>query len=207
MPYDPVMETIDRTKTCEEWMGSRGSIRLRDLLVLAFLSCVLASVWMGVDSRARLERQKVECATHLSRLGSGLYMWSQKFTNSAGTYPPYPWPEHKLAVGREVLDSLRTYPTRQTSMTRGDDSLFACPVRGTVPSPQTLDYRGPSPRMPGGLVSPLTRPDCPVACDRPTNHDPSGQDDMNVLLYSGEVLRATSGSPEWNTAVQYTQDP
>mgnify|MGYP001590026856 CR=1 FL=1 len=77
---------------------------------------------------------------------------------------------------------------------------------GTKPSPNALDYREPGPGIPGGRVSDgLTQPQWPIGCDRPTNHDPAGGDDINVLYFSGSVTPATFGSPEWTTAMNYTQ--
>lgn len=186
---------------------ARGGVRLRDLLVLVMITGILGSVWIAHNARARREQQKAGCEAHLKQLGVLIYMWAHRFTSSAGTYPSSTYPDYKRAVGREALDALRTYPTRDSSLTRGDDSLFVCPVRGTEPDPRALDYRAPSPSFPGGYPQIISDPSWPVFCDRPTNHDPDGQDDMNILLISGEVIRARCGSPEWNTAMQYTQDP
>lgn len=154
-----------------------------------------------------MEQRKVRCAAHLAELGRYLYIWTLKFTSDAGSYPLHGWPEYHISGGRDGLNALRTFPTRQTSLCPQNDDLFICPVRGTGPSPNALDYRVPSPAFPGGHVCAATPGNWPILCDRVTNHSSSGDDDMNVLLYSGAVIRASQGSPEWNTAMQYTQDP
>lgn len=184
----------------------RRNIRLRDLLALVAVLSILGSIVVAQLAKARLvEQKKVKCASHLRRLGVCLVMWSSKFTNCCGTYPSQN--PGGIALGRDVLQGLRTYPTRESSLCPDEDDQFVCPLRGTPSSPSALDYRIPSPAFPGGGVAAWAVPEWPVVCDRPTNHSPGGDDDINVLLYSGAVIRATNGSPEWNTAMAYTQDP
>ncbi len=190
--------------------GMRRSIRLRDLLALVAVISILGSIWIARIARARrVEQRKVECASHLRALGGCIRKWGSQWCSSVFCYPPTGVPPYSRAAGRQFLDALRTYPTQQTSMCGQNDDLFVCEVLGTSPGPKTLDYRVPSPAtIPGGEVQDgLWQASWPIACDRPTNHSPGGDDDINVLLFSGAVIRARPGSPEWNTAMSYTQDP
>lgn len=108
-------------------------------------------------------------------------------------YPP--------AAGEGFWNTLRNTPSPSEAIARGSDGLFVCRVLGTKPSPTALDYREPR----GQIVDGLTQPQWPIACDRPANHDPAGQDDMNILFFSGSVTAASAGSPEWTTAMIYTR--
>ncbi len=193
--------------------GMRRNIRLRDLLAVVAVMSLLGSIVVARIAWARLvEQRKVKCASHLKTLNAYCTLWGAKMTTCSGTFPPegvlIPYNDCRHAVGRDVLDALRTYPTRQQSLCPDHDELFTCPVCGTAPSPAALDYRVPSPATPGGAVRlGWTQPEYPVVCDRPTNHSPGGDDDINILLFSGAVIRARPGSPEWDTAMSYTQDP
>ncbi len=108
-------------------------------------------------------------------------------------YPP--------AEGEGFWNTLRNAPTPGQAIARGNDGLFVCKVLRTKPSPTALDYQEPI----RPVVDGLTQPQWPIACDRPTNHDPSGMDDVNIMFFSGSVTTAGYGSPEWNIAINYTK--
>ena len=108
-------------------------------------------------------------------------------------YPP--------AAEERFWNTLRNRPSPSEAIARGNDGLFVCRVLSTRPAPTALDYREPR----GQILDGLTNPAWPIACDRPTNHDPAGQDDMNVVFFSGSVSAATAGSPEWTMAMNYTR--
>lgn len=172
-------------------------LTLLELLVVVAVISLLFALAVPVWSRSCRDARKRDCIGNFRQLGTYVVMYVTKY-GSDRFYPP--------AAGEGFWNTLRNIPSPTKAMSRGNDGLFICKVLGTRPSPTALDYREPGPGMPfGRLADGLTQPQWPIGCDRPTNHDPSGQDDINVLYFSGSVSAATFGSPEWTTAMNYTQ--
>lgn len=86
-----------------------------------------------------------------------------------------------------------------------NDGLFVCKVKKTPPGPNVIDYRGPAP----GVSFPVTEElgaNTAIGSDRVTNHSPTGNDDINVLLFDGHVENAPFGSQLWSRAGLETSD-
>lgn len=178
--------------------GPRGSMRLRDLLALVAATSVVAGVILPalVDTQRNSKRE--QCASNLRMLGWYVQAYIAKY-GCDRNYPP--------REGQGFWQSLRVSPwPGLRELAEGDDIRFVCPLSGSRAGVGITDYREPGPGLPGGRVSDgLTQPRWPIACDRPTNHDPAGQDDMNILLFNGSVHPSAAGSPEWTMAMNYTQ--
>lgn len=172
-----------------------ASMTLAQLMTIVMVVSVLFAVAVPGLSRARRHAAKMDCWNNMCQLGTYMVMYVSKH-GSDRRYPPAP--------GVGYFNALREVPTPRLSLAAGNDGLFVCPVAGTKESPTALDYREPAQQVSDGF----TQPQWPIACDRPTNHDPCGADDINVLYFSGSVSREIcAGSPEWNVAMQYTTDP
>ncbi len=172
--------------------GPSAGLTLLELLTLIVVLALLYALLLpGLTHRPGAHKKR-DCRNNLLQLGRYIVMYQSKY-GSGRDYPS--------AAGLGFFQSLRTIPSPQKALVAGSDSLFVCRVSGTSPSPTACDYREPRVRIVDGLTNPMQ----PIACDRPTNHDPSGQDDINVLLFSGSVATVTYGSPEWTTAMKYTK--
>ncbi len=170
---------------------------LLGLLTSVAVLSLLFAIATAALSVARKSSHKRDCVNHLRQLGTYVVLYATKF-GSARDYPPAP--------GHGFYETLSRVPTPGAALTRGDDSMASCPVLRRATHPSVIDYREPGPGLPGGrLRDGLTQPQWPIACDRPTNHDPSGQDDINIMFLSGSVSPACYGSPEWTTAMNYTK--
>ncbi len=172
---------------------NRGFTLLELLVIIAVIS-VLVALLVPALSRSRKSAKKRDCTGNLRQLGTYVVMYVSKY-GSDREYPP--------AAGARFWNTLRNVPSPARALLRGSDGLFVCKVLRRMPTPTALDYLEPR----GQVADDLTQPQWPIACDRPTNHDPAGQDDINVLYFSGSVSAASFGSPEWDTAVLYTTDP
>lgn len=129
---------------------------------------------------------------NLRQLGTYIFLYADRY-GSGESYPP--------ARGHRYLCTLFTIPTPSTAVASGQETLGSCYLARSRAGQSSFDYREPI----GQLVDGLTRPTRPVLCDQPSNHDPLGEDDINVLLFSGSVVTVEFGSPEWNEALLYTK--
>ncbi len=167
-------------------------MKLSHLVAVIVVLVLLFFLLVPSLARARGGHARLDCRTNLRQLGTYAVMYACKY-GSDESYPPAP--------GHGFLDTLFRVPTPETAIASGRDDVASCTVVWCRTGRSSFDYREPRVRIVDGLTNPMQ----PIACDRPTNHDPSGQDDINVLLFSGSVATATYGSPEWTTAMKYTK--
>ncbi len=174
-----------------------GGFTLIELLVVIAIIGVLAALLLPALAAARKSAKKRDCTNNLRQLGTYIALYVDHY-GQGRSYPP--------AGAVAFFNTLRNIPSAATSIAMGTHGLFVCKVYGTAPSPTAIDYREPGPGLPGGRVSDgTTQPQWPIACDRTNNHDINGQDDMNILYFSGSVIAANPGSAEWTVATNYTQ--
>lgn len=163
---------------------------LVDSLVAA--SLVLVTVGILIPTLATVEKsaKKKECQKNLERLAQGLAVYVDKF-GGGREYPAMP--------GSSFWNALRRIPSPEQSLMTGEHGAFVCTVLGTSPNRISCDYRGPSMgrTFPVSLAFEASRI---IGSDRTTNHDPSGTDDINVLLIDGRVEIAPYGSALWARA-------
>ncbi len=171
-----------------------ASITLAQLLTIIAVVSALFALTVPALARARRNAKKRDCTGNLRQLGMYIAMYACKFGTNR-LYPP--------VTGEGFFNTLRNTPTPATAIVSGNDDFFVCDLLGRKPSPTALDYREPVEQVCDGF----TQPQWPIVCDRPTNHDPGGADDINVLYFSGSVTTAGYGSPAWNEAMRRTQDP
>lgn len=172
--------------------AARAPFRFSLVDSLVAVSLVLVTVGILIPTLATVEKsaKKKDCQKSLERLGQGLAVYVDKF--GAGH-------EYPSAAGSSFWDSLRRVPSPEQSLMSGEHGAFVCAVLGTTPSRLSCDYRGPA----AGRTFPVslsTEASRIVGSDRTSNHDPGGQDDINVLLIDGRVEVAAYGSALWAQA-------
>lgn len=166
------------------------------IVVILFLSgaLVLVALVITVRSDSLMERPK-NCMNNFKQLGVSLSLYVDRF-GSGRAYP--------AATGAAFWNVLRTVPTRATSMLPDNDGLFICKTKGGRPSPTRIDYTGPRASWfpPADEQQAANRI---IAADLPTNHDPGGKGDINVLFFDGHVEKADYGSALWDQAARDTE--
>lgn len=160
------------------------------LTVIAVISALFALLVPAL-ARARKSALERDCNNHLRQVDSFITMYVTR-GGAGGGYPP--------ARGMGYFETLTSVPTPSRAVAGGCETLFCCMVLRREHLP-VMDFREPIERL-SPTATPAGRP---VLCDRPTNHDPGGEDDINVLYFSGCVTAVSAGSPEWNEALRWTQ--
>lgn len=135
--------------------------------------------------------KKRDCPNNLKQIGLYLILYVEKYGGGTA-YPPTNDPTCNF------LDYLRNMPTTTEAIAANRHGLFVCKICGTLPGPKALDYRYPAPSR---VIDSTCHPDWPIACDRLTNHDRSGPDDITVLLFDGSVHSVSPSHHLWTSCV------
>ncbi len=177
------------------WTNSSGRVRgltLVEVLVAILLLGILAALFLGSMPVNQHRARKRDCMSTLREISLCVNAYVSRY-GSSRDFPPAP--------GHGFFDTLGQVPDEQTAITRGKSGLYWCRAVSPMPGARKRDYCEPIGPI-GGADFPGNRP---IVRDHITNHDPSGQDDMNILLFNGSVITANPGSPEWNEAVLWTR--
>ncbi|MBI3098176.1 MAG: hypothetical protein HYY93_08045 [Planctomycetes bacterium] len=171
-------------------------LTLIEVMVVVLVILVLAALLLPFIPKAHPHDDgRYGCMTHFKQLGVSLALYVDRFGRGK-SYPP--------ASGAAFWNTLRTVPTRATSMLPDNDDLFVCRTKGGSPSATRIDYTGPrSSWFPP--ANPQTATGRIIAADLPTNHDPAGKGDINVLFFDGHVETAQYGSALWDQAARDTE--
>lgn len=170
----------------------RSGMTLKELLAIIAAVSLLFALSVASLSGAQKSARRKDCWNSQCQLGTYVVMYVSRY-GAGRDYPPAP--------GLGYFETLSRIPTARTAIMANASGLTCCDVLCRGQNLDHLDFREPLGRIRDGLTSALQ----PIACDRPRNHDPSGQGDINVLFFSGHSENFLFGSPEWDEAMRQTR--
>lgn len=176
-------------------MRERG-LTLIEVVVVVVIIFILAVLLLPAVAQPRGRGgKKRDCVNNLKQLGTSMLLYVDRF-GSGKSYP--------RGSGSAFWDALRNVPTPATSILLDNDGLFVCKMKGTNPSQTAMDYTGPRASWfpPADELKAASRL---IAADLPTNHDPGGKGDINVLFFDGHVETAQYGTALWDQAARDTE--
>jgi len=165
----------------------RGGFTLIELLIVVAIIGILVSLLLVAVTHALRRARIVECKTNLREIGIHLMIHVQRNKR----YPQF--------AGPKCLQILREPGKNgQPPLIQDADKLFVCPMTGTEPGPEAIDFRGPIEILTESKIKHST----PIACDKEENHGPEGS--INVLYPNGRVDEVYREQPAYAEALSKT---